>query len=67
MRSSGRESRWQDADRAVAHGRAMNTKQPTMTMTRPTSQSLPEEMLERFRARAGDLDRENAYFAEDLA
>jgi alkylation response protein AidB-like acyl-CoA dehydrogenase len=45
----------------------MNTKQPTMTLTRPTSQSLPEEMLERFRARAGDLDRENAYFAEDLA
>lgn len=29
--------------------------------------SLPEEMLERFRARAGDHDRENTYFAEDLA
>jgi alkylation response protein AidB-like acyl-CoA dehydrogenase len=28
---------------------------------------LPTEMLERFRARAGDLDRTNAYFEEDLA
>src|SRR3712207_4013384 len=39
----------------------------TITMTRtdiPTE--LPTEMLERFRARAGDLDRANAYFADDL-
>jgi alkylation response protein AidB-like acyl-CoA dehydrogenase len=28
---------------------------------------LPTEMLERFRARAGDLDRANAYFDDDLA
>src|SRR5688500_7736514 len=28
---------------------------------------LTTEMLERFRARAGDLDRTNAYFEEDLA
>jgi len=28
---------------------------------------LPTEMLERFRARAGELDRANAYFADDLA
>ena len=29
--------------------------------------SLPTDMLERFRARAGDLDRTNSYFEEDLA
>ena len=28
---------------------------------------LPAAMLDRFRARAGDLDRDNAYFDEDLA
>ncbi len=28
---------------------------------------LPTEMLERFRARAGELDRTNTYFTEDLA
>jgi alkylation response protein AidB-like acyl-CoA dehydrogenase len=42
----------------------------TTTTDSPTRQrpvELPEEMLERFRHRAGDLDRENAYFAEDLA
>ena len=44
----------------------MTTNQ-TMTTTRRTSTSLPEEMLERFRARAGELDRDNSYFAEDLA
>jgi alkylation response protein AidB-like acyl-CoA dehydrogenase len=29
--------------------------------------SLPVELLEQFRARAGELDRTNAYFADDLA
>ena len=43
-----------------------------MTMTliqNPTKQriELPTDMLERFRARAGELDRTNAYFDEDLA
>jgi len=33
--------------------------------TRP--QELPEEMLERFRSRAAELDRTNEYFHEDLA
>jgi alkylation response protein AidB-like acyl-CoA dehydrogenase len=40
----------------------------TMTTTLPTTPTeLPTEMLEGFRARAGDLDRANAYFEEDLA
>ena len=39
-----------------------------MTMTLPTTPTqLPEDLLEGFRARAGDLDRANAYFDEDLA
>jgi alkylation response protein AidB-like acyl-CoA dehydrogenase len=45
----------------------MNT---TNTLTPPRSLSaseLPEEMLHRFRSRAGELDRTNTYFAEDLA
>lgn len=33
----------------------------------PTHHELPEAMLERFRARADDLDRRNEYFHEDLA
>ena len=32
-----------------------------------TRRALPPDMLDRFRARAGDLDRNNAYFDEDLA
>jgi alkylation response protein AidB-like acyl-CoA dehydrogenase len=42
----------------------------TITTTQPTRSSqaeLPADMLERFRTRAGDLDRANAYFEEDLA
>ncbi len=42
----------------------------TMTLNQtPTDQhiELPTDMLERFRARAGELDQTNAYFAEDLA
>ena len=42
----------------------------TMTLIQtPTDQriELPTDMLERFRARAGELDQTNAYFAEDLA
>jgi len=44
----------------------------TSTLTLPTtdgvdSPQLPTEMLERFQARAGELDRANAYFEDDLA
>lgn len=39
---------------------------PTTTPT-TTTPSLPVDMLERFRARAGELDRANAYFEQDLA
>jgi alkylation response protein AidB-like acyl-CoA dehydrogenase len=42
----------------------MNT--PTITSNRVRTE-LPTEMLERFRSRAGQLDRTNSYFAEDLA
>ena len=39
------------------------------TTTRPTPRlsELPTDLLERFRARAGELDRTNAYFHDDLA
>ena len=39
------------------------------TTTTPTAvrTELPTEVLERFRSRAGDLDRTNTYFEEDLA
>jgi alkylation response protein AidB-like acyl-CoA dehydrogenase len=42
---------------------------PDTIATAPTAtpRSLPTEMLERFRARAGELDRTNRYFEEDLA
>jgi len=40
----------------------------TLTLTPShASSALPTDMLDRFRARAGDLDRNNAYFDEDLA
>ena len=42
----------------------------TTTETRPSTgppPELPLEMLERFRARAAELDRDNRYVAEDLA
>jgi alkylation response protein AidB-like acyl-CoA dehydrogenase len=42
----------------------------TTTLTtngHPTRSGLPTELLERFRSRAGELDRANAYFTEDLA
>ena len=38
----------------------------TTTTTRQLTE-LPTDMLERFRARAGELDRTNTYFHEDLA
>ncbi len=38
----------------------------TMTPTKPRLE-LPTDMLERFRSRAGRLDRTNTYFDEDLA
>lgn len=37
------------------------------TGTITTTFEIPTEMLEGFRARAGELDRDNAYFHEDLA
>lgn len=39
----------------------------TITTTDTTTRQLPTEMLERFRARAGEHDRTNTYFEEDLA
>ena len=42
-----------------------NTLTTTNTPIRPRAE-LPEDMLERFRKRAGDLDRANAYFDDDL-
>lgn len=53
-----------------AAGRSVTTMtNSTNTLTRPTTKpaELPGDMLERFRSRAGDLDRTNAYFHEDLA
>jgi alkylation response protein AidB-like acyl-CoA dehydrogenase len=35
--------------------------------TTPRVRAIPQEMLERFRARAPELDRTNAYFEDDLA
>lgn len=49
---------------AAAHGRRMATTIDTTDIDVRTA--LPTEMLERFRARAGELDRTNTYFAEDL-
>jgi alkylation response protein AidB-like acyl-CoA dehydrogenase len=51
---------------------AMTTTLTTTTdsTTQPAAglrNELPTEMLERFRSRAGALDRANAYFEEDLA
>jgi alkylation response protein AidB-like acyl-CoA dehydrogenase len=43
---------------------AMST---TTTLIRQRSAVLPTSMLERFRSRAGELDRTNSYFDEDLA
>lgn len=37
---------------------------PAVTPAHPTE--LPDDMLERFRSRAGDLDRDNRYFDADL-
>ncbi len=39
----------------------------TITTDHDVRTELPAEMLERFRSRAGDLDRSNSYFDEDLA
>jgi alkylation response protein AidB-like acyl-CoA dehydrogenase len=40
----------------------------TITMPRPQLHTaLPDDMLERFRSRAGELDRSNRYFHDDLA
>jgi alkylation response protein AidB-like acyl-CoA dehydrogenase len=38
-----------------------------ITIDAPQLTELPTELLERFRARAGELDRTNSYFADDLA
>jgi alkylation response protein AidB-like acyl-CoA dehydrogenase len=42
------------------------TNTVTITTPRPLTE-LPTDMLERFRSRAGELDRTNTYFHEDLA
>jgi alkylation response protein AidB-like acyl-CoA dehydrogenase len=39
----------------------------TATITTPRLEELPTDMLERFRARASELDRTNTYFHDDLA
>ena len=39
----------------------------TETLIHTTTTELPTEMLERFQSRAGELDRTNAYFEQDLA
>jgi alkylation response protein AidB-like acyl-CoA dehydrogenase len=39
----------------------------TLTITTTTPTELPVDMLERFRSRADELDRANAYFEDDLA
>jgi alkylation response protein AidB-like acyl-CoA dehydrogenase len=44
----------------------MNTTM-TLTARHQAPTGLPVDMLERFRARAGELDRTNTYFEEDLA
>jgi alkylation response protein AidB-like acyl-CoA dehydrogenase len=46
---------------------AMSTTTVTTLIGVPRLTELPTEMLERFRARAGELDRTNTYFDEDLA
>jgi alkylation response protein AidB-like acyl-CoA dehydrogenase len=38
-----------------------------ITIDAPRLTELPTDLLERFRARAGELDRTNGYFADDLA
>ena len=38
-----------------------------ITIDSPRLTELPTDLLERFRARAGELDRTNSYFADDLA
>jgi alkylation response protein AidB-like acyl-CoA dehydrogenase len=52
----------------TATTRIVETMTTLMTPT-PTDQrlELPTDMLERFRSRAGELDRSNAYFDDDLA
>jgi alkylation response protein AidB-like acyl-CoA dehydrogenase len=45
----------------------MSTTTVTTLVGVPRITELPTEMLERFRARAGELDRTNTYFDEDLA
>ena len=46
---------------------AMSTTTINHTTTTTARLELPEDMLERFRSRAGELDRTNTYFHEDLA
>ena len=56
-----------DARRWRGSSRTMTTT--IRTTTRPTARltSCPTDLLERFRARAGELDRTNTYFDDDLA
>ena len=60
-------------DSAVGGGRrTVASMNETTTITRPIPRAtvhaaLPTEMLERFRARAREHDRDNTYVADDLA
>ena len=69
--SRARVSGWQGDGSGRSQARrhdhdAMTTRDPDHPRPR-TADELPTEMLERFRSRAGELDRTNAYFEEDLA
>jgi alkylation response protein AidB-like acyl-CoA dehydrogenase len=60
-------SGWERHDSGGHEGAGMTN---TLTIPSPNGASatteIPEQMLEQFRARAGDLDRANAYFNDDL-
>jgi alkylation response protein AidB-like acyl-CoA dehydrogenase len=55
------------AERIVAAMSTTTTPMRATTSSASRRRELPTDMLERFRARAGDLDRTNGYFEEDLA
>ena len=50
----------------TAPGPSVPDMNQTLTTTNPVRYELPVDMLEGFRARAGELDRTNTYFHEDL-
>lgn len=56
-----------DASEMTAQHRMVERMTPTTMNPETERLELPTEMLERFRSRAGELDRTNTYFHEDLA